>query len=224
MKHFLNPDLLAPNVMTAAVDPAIVREFLPLCEGAADDPSLFTMHPGWKSDIQWISANSIERFEMFESAFRRLGIAALVEPYLDLDKEVRLYAGFIIERSRCWDRNFHVDWMKTGNEAFTLLTPISDNASEMGILFEKLSRQIGSYAYKVGEAIVFGDNFLHSTQPGETAEPNYLLCFQFGTDRMEHWDKIVRTAGTQSQLIRQPDGAFKFHSAEEREQFVKGAP
>jgi len=36
-----------------------------------------------------------------------------------------------------------------------------------------------------------------------------LLCFNFGTDKMEHWPSIERTAARQGLLICRPDGAFQ---------------
>jgi hypothetical protein len=110
MKHFINRDLLAPNVLTVPVDPAIVDEF-----------------------------------------------AGLAADYSD--------------RTRY------------------------DETAE--------------YAYRRGEAIILGDHFSHSTRPGASPEPVALLSFTFGTDRMEHWDKIALTAGRQSDLFRLPDGRFQ---------------
>jgi hypothetical protein len=67
---------------------------------------------------------------------------------------------------------------------------------------------VGDYDYKPGEAVAFGDNFEHSTKPGQSAGPVALLCFEFGTDRMNHWPNIYRTVGKQVTHIRQPDGKF----------------
>lgn len=208
MKHFLNAELVAPNVLTVEVDPDIVREFHPLSCDPLLTSGCSTVRPPWSSDIRWISAKSIEAFERFDSAFRRLGIAPHVEPYLDLDKEVRLYAGFLVVRSACEKANFHLDWEKTNNEAFTLITPVTDNANGFGLLYRKLSGEIAEYEYKMGEAIIIGDHFVHSTKPGQSDEPVVLLSFTFGTDKMVHWDRIVKTAGYQSKLVRQPDGKF----------------
>ena len=209
MKHFLDPELAAPNVLKVAVDHDIVREFLPLARGSRPGAGYSSSRPRWESDILWISANSPETFERFENAFARLGVAAHVAPYLDLDREVRLYAGFLVTRRSCSKPNFHVDWERTNNEAFTLITPVSDNATGFGLLYRKLNGEIGEYEYTPGEAIIFGDHFSHSTKPGETDEPVALLSFTFGTDKMVHWDKIFRTAGYQSRLIRRPDGEFE---------------
>jgi hypothetical protein len=195
LKHFLNQDLLAPNVFTIPVDERIVDEFVELARTAESDPQFLTFRPQWNSDIRWISADTSDGFAAFQSAFDRLGI-------------VRLYAGFLHTRSECSEPCFHVDWKLTNNEAFTLLAPISGLGSGQRLLFKTLPGDIREYAYKAGEAIIFGDHFIHSTPPGRFDPPFTLLVFNFGTDKMEHWDKIRRTTGTQCRLIRRPDGEF----------------
>lgn len=208
MRHFINPDFGAPNVFTVPVDPAIPREFAGLSQDLA--PAGFVrIRPKWNSDIVWISAETEETFGTFDRAFQRLGIAERVRPYLDIEGTVQLYAGFLVARSACDAPNFHPDWEKTNNEAFTFMTPVSDNAQGFGLLYWKLDGSTGEYDYRPGEGIVFGDHFIHSTKPGRSDEPVVLLCFTCGTDKMEHWDKIVRTAGTQSRLIRRPDGQMQ---------------
>lgn len=207
MKHFLNKDFLAPNVMTFAVDREIVGEF----EGLATDSAHFShLRPpsNWNTDIEWVSAADEETFELFQSAFDRLGIADHARPYLDIEREVRLYAGFLVIRSRCDATHFHVDWLKTNNEAFTVMTPVGDAPEDFGLLYRKLDGTTGDYPYKQGEAIGFGENFDHSTKPGRSNQPVVLLCFEFGTDRMEHWPMIKRTIGTQTTHLRRPDGSF----------------
>lgn len=206
MKHFLNKELLAANVLTVPVDTSIVTEFDRIDYRSAD--GFETVSPKWKSDIEWVSPSTVETHAIFESAFERLGIPQHVRPYLDIEREVRLYAGFLVIRSECTEPRFHVDWIKTGNEAFTLLTPVSANAAGFGLLYEKLTGEIGDYDYRLGEAVVFGDNFYHSTKPGRSETPVVLLCFEFGTDKMEHWDKIYETVGRQAGMLRRPDGEF----------------
>ena len=122
---------------------------------------------------------------MFQSAFDRLGIAAHVRKYLALGQEPRLYAGFLLLRSNCSNTNFHVDWTDTDNQAFTFITPLDDNARNFGLIYRKVTGKEGEYAYRIGE------NFWHSTKLGNAGEPVRLLCFQFGTDKMEKWDKIL---------------------------------
>lgn len=205
MPHFLNRELLAPNVLTVAVDPTVVAEFAAIDRA---DPGFAAVSPGWQSDMAWVSASNEETFGVFQTAFDRLALAAHVEPYLDLDRAARLYAGFLVVRSRCAEPDFHIDWVKTGNQAFTAMTPVSGAAPGFGLLYEKLTGDIGEYDYRPGEAIVFGDNFRHSTKPGSSSTPVVLLCFEFGTDKMEYWDSISRTVGHQTGLLRRPDGEF----------------
>lgn len=208
MKHFLNSAMLAPNVMTVAVDPAIVDRFA-LFADSVDAGEYASHHPRWNSDIRWISPRTEAGFAPFDAAFAELGIADHVRPYLDLEREVRLYAGFVVVRSRCEAPDFHLDWIDTGNEAFTLLTPIGAPRGGFGLLYRTLAGAVADYDYRVGEAILFGDNFVHSTRPGQSTEPVALLCFNFGTDKIEHWPRIRTTAAYQGELVRRPDGRFE---------------
>jgi hypothetical protein len=208
MWHFINRQLVAPNVMTVPVDPAIVGEFS--SERYPKISGLGTVRPNWQSDISWVAPSMPEAHGVFESAFERLGVAEHVRRYLDVDREVRLYAGFMVIRSQCSAPNFHVDWMNTNNEAFTLLTPVSPVPEGFGLLYTDMNGQTAEYDYKVGEAIVFGDHFRHSTKPGRSDRPVVLLCFEFGTDKMEHWDKILATIAGQSAMLRRPDGEFMY--------------
>jgi hypothetical protein len=211
MWHFINRRLNAPNAMTVPVDPAIVGEF-----SAANYPKiggLGSVKPDWQSDIEWIAPSAPEAHGVFEHAFERLGVANYVTRYLDIEREVRLYAGFMVVRSQCSAPNFHVDWIQTNNEAFTLLTPVSPVPKGFGLLYKTMQGEVAEYDYQIGEAIVFGDYFQHSTKPGRSDEPVVLLCFEFGTDKMKHWAKIYATIGGQSALLRRPDGKFQFNSA-----------
>src|SRR4051794_27925841 len=145
MKHFLNHEMLAPNVLTVAVDRAVVNQFADLARTAESDPDYCIFRPPWGSDIRWISAQSSSAFDLFQSAFDRLDVARYVAEFLDLDGEVRLYAGFLHTRSRCTETNFHVDWGLTNNEAFTLLTPVQ-GAENQTLLYKKLTGETAQYA------------------------------------------------------------------------------
>jgi hypothetical protein len=206
VKHFINRDMLALNVSTFSVDPEIVARFSDPARLAGNYSTVLPAK--WHSDIEWISAADEDTFAIFQAAFEALGIAAHAAPYLDLDQQVRLYAGFLVVRSRCSDADFHVDWLSTNNEAFTCITPVSANARQFGLLYKQLTGAIAEYDYVPGEAIAFGENFAHSTKPGASDEPVVLLCFEYGTDKMEHWPNIYRTVGDQVTHLRQPDGRF----------------
>jgi hypothetical protein len=208
VRKFVNDELDAPNVMRVPVDVGALEELRRLSTSKSARRWLFSMSPPWGSDIRWYSSRTKRQFANFRSIFERLGIGAHVEKYLDLDSEVRLYNSFLITRTRCLQTNFHVDWNDANNEGFTMMTPLSDNCSGFGLLYRKLDGSIGDYDYKPGEALIFGDDFVHSTKPGASSEPVVLLCFNFGTDKMEHWPKIEKTAARQGLLICRPDGQF----------------
>ena len=193
---------------TIEVDPAIVREFLPL---ARRRPArhFSVVRPRWNSDIRWIGPRSPEGYRLFESAFRRLGIARHVASMLDLTHEPRLYAGFLVTRRQCRNPDFHVDWRDTGGQAFTLMTPASRNVAGFGLLYRDVAGDVREYDYEPGEAILFSDDFMHSTKPGASDDDVVLLCFTFGTDRMKYWDRIRATSGSQSTLLCRPDGQFE---------------
>ncbi|MES2136849.1 MAG: hypothetical protein V4502_07300 [Pseudomonadota bacterium] len=205
LKHFINHELLAPNVLTVPVDLGIVREFEQLALTAQASPEFGTVTPDWDSDIRWISPVTKAGFEDFQSAFDRLDVARHVSDCLDLDRAVRLYVGFVCVRSQCDQANFHVDWALTNNEGFTLLTPLS-GCNGQKLLYRKMTGEVGEYSYRMGEGIIFGDHFRHSTPPGRWDPPFAFLAFNFGTDKMVHWDKLKKTTGAQCRLIRQPDG------------------
>lgn len=208
MKHFLDRSLDAFNATRIPVDPRIVAEFSDLASlpgrliGIAPEAEM------WKSDIEWISADDEQAFGAFETAFERLGIGSQAAPFLDFDREVRLFSGFLVVRSRCSETYFHSDWHRLNNEAFTVLTPVTSNTSDFGLLYKKTTGEVGDYAYRSGEAILFGDNFKHSTKPGRSDRPVVLLCFQFGSDRMKYWDAISAQMSTQVTVLKRGDGTL----------------
>ena len=209
MKQFINTDLLAPNVMTVPVDYEIVREFTDLARNEKPGADYYTMVP-WAAtnDIRWISAASRAAFDKFQDAFERMAIADHVREYLDIDRDVRFYTGFLHTRQKCTEINLHVDWVKTNNEGFTLITPICGPKDHLKLAYQTMTGEIAEYDYKPGEAIIFGDHFTHSSPAGVSDEPVSLLVFNFGTDKMDHWEKLVRTQQRQCPLVQRPDGKF----------------
>lgn len=209
--HFLNRSLLAPNVMTAPVDAEIVDEFKSLAHSPFKDDMFAEVKPDWASDVRWISPLDEQGFAVFQSAFDRMEIAKWVEPHLDIDREVRLYSGFLVIRTCCTDPSFHLDWTDECNQGLTLLTPIGRNAGQLGLLYERLDGTIGRYQYRRGEALILGSRFVHSSEPGQSQQPEALLSFTFGTDRMRYWPGLAATAARQGRFYRRPDGKYCFN-------------
>lgn len=208
MKHFLDPEWLAPNVMRVAVDPAVAASFADLARPFLPQ-GYHVERPAWESDIRWISAAEEATFERFQAAFDALDVARHVTEYVAVDHAIGLYQGFVVVRSECREASFHLDWEDAGNQAFTLLTPIGRPTPGFGLVFKTLTGETRSYDYREGEALIFGDQFVHSTAPGRSETPTALLSFTFGTDRMADWPAIRKTAGFQGGLVRRPDGVLE---------------
>lgn len=223
MAGFINPVLQAPNVLEIDVDLTVIHEFRTLLDEQVLAGRFNCMQPNWSSDIRWISPDTLDAFRFFQSRFERLGIAAHVRPWLDLESCVRMYSGFLVTRSRCEAPDFHVDWQDTGLQAFTLLTPITDNADQFGLLYKRCDGEVAAYSYRMGKALIFGDDFLHSTQPGLSLLPVALLSFTFGSDRMEYWPRIAVTAANQGNLVRLPDGHFLVRNFDDPNQLARVA-
>lgn len=218
---FLNPALLALNAFETDIAPALLDELAPLAEEARsmeDLGSRYTLSNGvrlfnerprhWRSDICWLSHADEPSFDWFDAIYAQLGLAALVAPFVPHDREVRLYAGFFVTRSRCDALDMHHDWKLESNEAFTLMAPLTANAGDLGMTYDTVTGDRRDLAYRVGKGLVFGPAFLHSTAVGALEERAVFLCLNFGTDRMDNWANIGATTARQCELLRQPDGTF----------------
>ena len=60
--------------------------------------------------------------------------------------------------------------------------------------------------------IVLGSDFIHSTDIGSSNSPYVLLSMTFGTDMMNLWEPISKTALSQGNLVSLPNGNFINHS------------
>ncbi len=204
-KLFVNSQLSAPNVLEIPFDPAMAAVLLP----ELDKPDYCTMSPGWSSDIEWISNDSFRSYKVFLDCFERLGLAKAFSTIVDYEVNLVLYCGFFVRRSRCTEYNFHLDWLDgCDNNAFTLIAPLLQSEDSPGLAYRDLHGSIKKYSYRADSAIVFGSGFVHSTDLGSAESPSVLLSLTFGTDKMEHWGAISKTAASQSRLFRLPCGLF----------------
>jgi len=221
----------ARSIFEAALMPQLVdgliakldKQPIPYAEiDAGEHGQFFVMRAGSStdqskrdsSDLAWISVNDEATFETYRQIFDDLGVAKEVAPFVDSDHCVRLYSCFYVVRSRCSSPNLHTDWPNAvGTNAFTLLTPIEDySTEEFQLLYEDSHGQVKQYRYRAGEAIAFASEFVHSTEPGESApdangRPHVFLCFTFGSDKECHWPVIAPTInGYQSRFLHRYDG------------------
>ncbi|MBF9151772.1 hypothetical protein [Novosphingobium jiangmenense] len=218
---FLNPALLALNVFETGIAPDVLAELEALAPETRAMEELggrYVLSSGvklsndrprhWRSDICWLSHADEESFAWFDGLYARLGLAELVAPFVPHDREVRLYAGFFVTRSRCDALDMHYDWTLESNEAFTLMAPLTANGGDLGMTYDTVMGERRDLAYRRGKGLVFGPSFLHSTAVGALDERAVFLCLNFGTDRMDNWARIGATTARQCELLRQPDGSF----------------
>jgi len=219
-KHWLNPAFLAPNVMELDVDASnfsSALDLVPEIQRVESDVRTLALPPDlrfnvmsmsdlWASDILWISQGDAATYRFFLDIFLASGISEQVARRIDYDQNLRLYSGFFVTRSWCKKPDFHLDWLEANNDAFTFLMPLTANCSEMGLVYKNARGEVADYQYQMGRGLIFGDHFVHATAAGQTDQRCVLLCFTFGTDKMEYWSRIAETAAAQGRVHCQPDG------------------
>ena len=160
--------------------------------------------------LLWISANDRETYDVFDAFFRALDIVDDAKLLVDFDETLVMYGAFFVVGNVAPHELFHVDYFPDSH-AYTLLTPLDAFLPEHGNLSFKLTpttpEQHGLYNYKMGEAIIFGEQFEHSTQPyAKQSRNRILVSLTFGTDKMQYWETLKKTVGTQSNFVMLPCG------------------
>ncbi len=176
-----------------------------------------TVKPAWGGDMEWISPNNISTYNSFLKGFELLGLNRKLNEFIEYENQIRLYAGFFLKRSSS-KKNFHIDWnSKLRNNAFTLLTPLYQEEEALHLLYHDIAGTECKYQYKIGKGIVFGSNFLHSTESGKSCSPSILLCFQFGTDLPMYNQLILDQMGAQTPFMFLPSGRCINHNIDDEE-------
>ena len=107
--------------------------------------------------------------------------------------------------------HFHEDFGDTGGRAFTLMTPLYDMAAidDCHLLCD-VGGGLKQYRYRLGEAVVFGDTFVHATQTGHSPQPLGFLCFTFGARKMtpEQWRSAEQYIEAQGPIYQTPAGVL----------------
>ena len=172
-----------------------------------------SLKPNWGGDLEWISSNNINTYNLFLKGFKSLGLDKIFRDsgIIECQNQLRLYAGFFLKRSSS-KKNFHNDWTsRLKNNAFTLLTPLYQEEDALHLLYKDLSGKECKYKYEIGKGILFGSDFFHSTEAGTSSSSSILLCFQFGTDLAEYNQGIHDAMGTQTPFMILPDGRCVKH-------------
>ena len=220
-KFFLNRKLNANNVVEVDINTEKLKELEIIKKSyiwntnkdifSAEEFS--SIKPSWGGDMEWISSNNMNTYNLFLKGFHSLGLDKFFRDrdIIECQNQLRLYAGFFLKRSSS-KKNFHTDW--TGllkNNAFTLLTPLYQEEDALHLLYKDLSGKECKYKYEIGKGILFGSDFYHSTEPGTSSSSSILLCFQFGTDLAEYNKGIHDAMGTQTPFMILPDGRCMRH-------------
>ena len=170
---------------------------------------MFAQIPQWNGDISWISAASKESFRFFDSCFQELQIENKTKTVARLGFPLIMYSGFFVLRSYATAPYYHEDYSKKcGLNAFTVMTPIQidDKADSGHLLYKNIHQTESKYRYKKGKAIVFGSDFMHSTEPFESKQKYVFLCFTYGCTDLTIWEEIKRTVTEQGISYRHPNG------------------
>ena len=213
-KYFYSKNFEARNILEIDIDidailKAPLAKTLADCEDFSAQSDLFSIRkPSWGGDIRWISSKTIDCYGEFNRCFQLFSLPDLLKEIIDYSSEIRMYAGFLVERSSS-KISYHIDWgEKLHNNAFTLITPIRHPADGLNLLYKDIKGKERIYRYKYGKAVLFGSELIHSTEQGMSCKSTKLLCFQFGTDLGEYNQRVVDAMGSQCALFRLPGGQF----------------
>lgn len=157
--------------------------------------------------LLWLSSHDASTFQIYQRFFDALAIDDEIKSLVDHDASIVMYCGFLVIGDRAPSPLWHVDY-EFGANGFTLITPLFDLAPDHGhLLFEAADGKTCRYEYQTGEAIIFGDGFMHSTEAYDTASrKRVLVSLTFGTDKTEYWNILKNTVGGQSDYLVLPCG------------------
>ena len=167
----------------------------------------FTLMSYGPSPIMWVSNNCLDSYVLFARFFDALDIRREVNQLVDCAQGVVMYCGFFVVSNRLRRPLWHVDYVKGAN-GYTLITPLWEVESDHGkLLYQDEDQHVKDYCYTSNEAIIFGDEFTHTTQPyARTSQLRVLLSLTFGTDKVEYWPLLKETIGEQSEFLILPCG------------------
>jgi len=157
--------------------------------------------------LLWLSCNAPDVYGIYRRFFDGLQIETPLKELVDHASSIVMYCGFFVIGDRAPGHLWHTDYFPGAN-AYTLITPLSDLERDHGnLLYKDRIDQVATYRYRLGEAIVLGEQFLHTTEPYNPCErARILVSMTFGTDKLEHWEALKRTVGVQSNYLMLPCG------------------
>lgn len=159
--------------------------------------------------LLWLSTNDEKTFQIYRRFFDALAIDEDIKQLVDHDQRIVMYCGFLVVGDRSPTSSWHDDY-EVGANGYTLITPLFELDPGHGGLLYRDGDAVRRYDYRVGEAVLFGDNFTHMTETYEATErKRVLVSLTFGTDKMKYWDVLSGTIGDQSDFMVLPCGHVK---------------
>lgn len=158
--------------------------------------------------LLWFSSHTPGTFALYRRLFEALQLGERFKPLIDHEQGIQIYCGFLVIGDRADEPLWHVDY-PPGTPAYTLITPLFIPEPEHGHLlyFRAQDRKLATYSYQPGEAIILGEDFLHSTEPYTSqGKLRVLVSLTFGTDKWQHWNQLKTAVTTQSKYYLQPCG------------------
>ena len=221
---FINTKLNAQNVLEIPIISSVIDELIdyyklhiksnvrnetyirPIL--GAEGHEFYSVSPPWNSDIRWISVNNLDTYHHFLPCFEEMELINIFRSIIDFESRIVVYSIFFVVRSKISGHNWHVDFERGTNvNGFTLLTPLQD-ANQIHLAYKDRNENIKRYEYKKNVGIVFGENFLHSTDIAFQDNQEVIFCFSFGTDKMRDWKYIKETVATQGEHYTHPFYGF----------------
>lgn len=218
-KQRINRRLHARNVIELSVDPGTVAQSYETVKdilgiggfengiriSGTTGIGLYALTSDWNGDLRWVSSGNRKGFSFFEEYFHKLKIEEKTKAVLGDCGDLIMYSGFFVIRSHMTAPHFHYDYSEgVGMSALTLMTPINSIGVAGHLLYEDLAGDERTYHYSPGNAVAFGANFAHSTQPFESETPFRFLCFTYGVKDADRWDLIAETVTEQGIIYRHP--------------------
>jgi hypothetical protein len=157
--------------------------------------------------LLWISNNNAVTYLLFKRFFDQLGLAQALKQFCEYRRKIRMYSGFFVLGNRAPEPVWHYDY-RPKVPAYTLITPLFDWLPEHGhLLYQLPNGQEQTYRYMCNEAIIFGEGFLHCTQPYDVSEHlRVLVSFTCGSDKLSYWPQLKSNIEEQSLYFALPCG------------------
>jgi hypothetical protein len=157
--------------------------------------------------LLWLSADAPETYQIYERFLRGLDFDSDAKRLVDFDQRLIMYAGFLVVSDRAPRSSWHADYF-AGANGLTLITPLFElDRGHGNLLYRLRGDEVATYRYQLGEALIFGEEFYHCTEPyNSTDRLRVLVSISFGTDKIDHWKVLRETIAGQSRFLILPCG------------------